>query len=103
MKSNNKIIHFTDKVLQCANPNCKKLIYSYSQDLAILEATLSGVVRTWTYCSRTCTEKMLSNLNSNNTPFDLQLVIEKQKIISERSPFIIHIDLKIKDLRVEVL
>ncbi len=92
----------SNHVIQCANPNCRKLITIFSQDLAILEVTLTDVTQTWEYCSKRCAEKMLNNLNNDSMPFE-EVVVENQKIISERNPFKMHIDLRLRVLKVETV
>lgn len=94
----------TDHVLQCGNPDCKKVFTVYSENLAILEVHLEGAEkRNYEYCSKKHLESMLENLNKNTPPFELRVYIDRKEIVSERNPFKMVVYLKVEELKVESL
>jgi len=71
--------------------------------MAILSVRLDDAEKTIEYCSKKCMEEQISNVNMNSNPFDLQVEVVRSSVVSEKNPFKMELELRVKDLKVEML
>ena len=81
--------------------SCENKFSVLDGDVGILYVWLDGKFTEYMYCSKSCAEKTLSNLNSKRTELEPILVIERTEVISESFPFKMRVNLKKIEPKVE--
>ncbi len=85
--------------------NCNQFFQASDSDVGMLDLVVDGESKgSHVYCSKKCTEGVLSNLNSDRNLLEPYIRLDRTTVTSERYPFrmVVHLTMVQPDIKTEL-